>query len=288
MANLIASCALGDLQWNGVAKVLLFYACARSVCERTVMDQKQLNLFVIENHDQLYHLWSQQNARNLRVCHIDFHCDLRGMLINHAKHVAYKIPDVRSGVDMGNFLSHAIAEGRIDAIRWIHGTPGGRSCDVNTVKYTEDFTSLPYNLAIRLNRLSPIPLEYSVCEIDAWPGPLPGDFLDIDWDVFAEREVPRAELEQRVEVFFSKKLSVPLSGISVCYSPSHSHDTRQQFEHFVERLKELYLAARINVPEERRRSNVPVHRRLIPPAIYNPLRSVYYACRLWLKRRGIY
>lgn len=253
------------------------------------MGQNQLELFVIENHDQLYHVWSQRNARKLRVCHIDFHCDLRGLLIDRPQQLAYKIRDVRRGVDMGNFLTHAVTEGRIEGIRWIHGTPGGRSCDVNTVKYTEDLTSLPCNLAIRFNRLPPMPLKYSVIEMDAWQGLEEGEFLDIDWDVFAERAFPRDGLERRLEAFFAKHLDVPLTGVSVCYSPSHSHDTRPQFKEFVERLRERCGATRIDVPEtERPTSNRPWRRRVIPPVIYHALQSVYYKGCHWLRRRGIY
>lgn len=252
------------------------------------MDQKQLELFVIENHDQLFHIWSQRNDRNLRVCHIDFHCDLRGLLIDRVKQVAYKIPDVRRGVDMGNFLSHAIAEGRVDAVSWVHGTPGGRSCDVNTVKYTEDLTALPFNLAVRLNRLLPLPLEYSVFEMDSWPGPNRGDFLDIDWDVFAAREIPRDELQQRVEMFFSKSLAVSLSGISVCYSPSHSHETRAQFDDFVGRLEEQYEVSRLDARDTKCCSRLPWYRRIIPAFMYRQLQAVYFESWLWLRRHGIF
>lgn len=252
------------------------------------MDQKRLDLFVIENHDQLYHLWSQQDARNLHVCHVDFHCDLRGLLIDRAKKVAYKIHDVRSGVDMGNFLAHAVAEGRVDAVSWVHGTPGGRRCDVNTVKYTEDITALPFNLAIRLKRLIPLPLDYSVAEMNSWPGPKEGDFLDIDWDVFAAHEIPLNELEQRVETFFSKSLVAPLSGISICYSPSHSHATRAQFAEFVGRLEERYDVSRLDLRETKCCSSRPWYRRIIPAFIYKQLQAAYFETWLWLRRHGFF
>lgn len=252
------------------------------------MEQSPPELFVIENHDQLYHIWSERDVRDLHVCHIDFHCDLRGLLIDRAKQLAYKIPDIRRGVDIGNFLSHAILEGRVEAIHWIHSTPGGRGCDVNTVKYTEDLTSLPYNLAIRLNSLPPMPLEYAVNPMASWPGPVAGDFLDIDWDVFAEREIELAELDARVEEFFDKQLNVPVSGIAVCYSPGYSHETRPQFERFVNRLQGLYHATRIDVPDAVGSAIRPFYRRIIPPALYRPLQSLYFKLNLWLKRRGIY
>lgn len=252
------------------------------------MDRNGPPLFVIENHDQLYHIWSQGNARSLRVCHLDFHCDLRGLLVDRAKQLAYRIPDIRSGVDIGNFLTHAIVEGMVAGIDWIHGIPGGRACDVNTVKYTEDISSLPYNVATRLKLLSPIPLEYSVHDIDSWLGPAAGDFLDIDWDTFAEHEIQRAELDERVEVLFAKQLEVPLSGISVCYSPGYSHDTQAEFERFVKRVEERFGASRVVVPETTPITDVPWYRRAIPQKIYPTLQAAYYEGRLWLRRRGIY
>lgn len=193
------------------------------------MSNHELEIFGIENHDQLYDIWKEQDTQNLRLSHVDFHCDLRGLMIDRANQLAYKIPDVRRGVDMGNFLSHAVNEGRIKSIEWVHGSPGGRSCDVHTVKYTNDVSSLFYNCAVGLHWLQPIPLEYTVISMDAWQGPKSGVFLDIDWDVFVDREIRRDELDWRVAQFFEKHLTVPLSGMSICYSPSHSHDTRAEF-----------------------------------------------------------
>ncbi len=39
-------------------------------------------IYVIERHDQLLQLWRSQNIKNLRVVHVDFHCDMRGLLVD--------------------------------------------------------------------------------------------------------------------------------------------------------------------------------------------------------------
>jgi len=39
-------------------------------------------LIIAEEHSQLYDVWLERGYRNLSVCHEDFHCDMRGLLIN--------------------------------------------------------------------------------------------------------------------------------------------------------------------------------------------------------------
>ncbi len=82
-------------------------------------------IYVIERHDQRLQLWRSQNINNLRVVHVDFHCDMRGLLVDHQAQQVYRIGDMGRGVDQGNFLTHAIIEGRVQSIRWIHRIPGG-------------------------------------------------------------------------------------------------------------------------------------------------------------------
>ncbi len=91
-------------------------------------------IYVLESHDQLLDFWREKDASLLSVLHLDFHCDMRGLLINRKKERAYRIRDIKSGVDQGNFLTYAILEERVKSIRWVHDIPGGRCADVGTVK----------------------------------------------------------------------------------------------------------------------------------------------------------
>ena len=69
-------------------------------------------LYVIEKHDQLLQLWRSQDAANIRIAHVDFHCDMRGLLIDRQTRRAYRIGSILRRVDVGNFLAHAVVEGR--------------------------------------------------------------------------------------------------------------------------------------------------------------------------------
>jgi hypothetical protein len=88
---------------------------------------EMVEIIACEEHDQVYEIWRQRGLRNLRVTHVDFHCDMRGLLIDRPRQQAYFIgaPAARR-VDPGNFLAHAIMEGTVSALRWVHGPYGGR------------------------------------------------------------------------------------------------------------------------------------------------------------------
>ena len=107
-------------------------------------------IFVAEEHSQLYDLWLERGARNLSVCHVDFHCDMRGLLIDRrlgqACFVDRRIPYVHR-LDSGSYLAHAVMNGMVADLRWVHDDFGGRSYDyLHCVKYETDFSALPYRL----------------------------------------------------------------------------------------------------------------------------------------------
>jgi hypothetical protein len=246
-----------------------------------------VKLYVIETHDQLLDVWRQQEARGLEVVHVDFHCDMRGMMIDRREQLAYRIHDVRQGVDQGNFLRHAIFDGIVSRVVWVHGSPGGRKCDVGCVKYTTDATALPQRWLVAAARRRPIPFGYRVETMTEWSGLEAGQFLDVDWDVFAANEMKRDDIEERVEEFFAKDLSSPPVGLAVCYSPHHSHDTRDEYRAFVARLESLYDADVVQVPKSTRPKNLPWRRRVIPRGCYAVLQAAYYRTVLALKHAGI-
>lgn len=249
----------------------------------------KIKLYVIENHNQLYDIWKRENVKGLDVAHLDFHCDMRGIMVNRKKQIAYRVPDVRKGVDMGNFLAHSILEGMVGSVKWIFDTPGGRKYDVHTIKYSTDVTSTQYNLFAKMGLIRSFPFQYEAVEFSKWRGAERTEFLDIDWDVFAALEIKADELTNRVERFFDKTHDKGLSGISVCYSPSHSHPTRTEFESFVDRVAAM-CDAEIEVVEEVQSpdSNRPLVRDLIPKGLYRPAQQTYYTTRLTMKKLGIY
>ena len=109
-------------------------------------------ILIAEEHDQVYQVWLERRVHNIAVAHIDFHCDMRGLMIDRLRGVAYMVSRYEAGfVDDGNFLSHAIMNGIVSSIRWIHDPHGGRRHDFGcTVKYESDTTASAHGLLHRL------------------------------------------------------------------------------------------------------------------------------------------
>ena len=245
-----------------------------------------MTVYVLEHHQQVYEIWQRQGWRNLKVAHVDFHCDMRGLLIDRNRQCVWRIRDVRENLDCGNYLRHAVFDGTVSGIRWVHDTPGGRMFDVNSVKYTTDATAIPHRLLLRIRGQQPIPLSYEQVHLDDWAGVAENEFLDIDWDTFAEESMTRSEIASRVDRFFDRELSPHLVGAAVCYSPNHSLDTREEFEAFCSRLAEALETVTEVVPFEVVPKVRPLRSRVIPRPIYSLLQSQYYRIMLGLKRAG--
>lgn len=246
---------------------------------------KRMKLFVIDQHDQLIHIWRELKLKNLDVVHVDFHCDMRGLLVDRENQCGWEISEVRKTLDEGNYLRYAIFEGIVKAITWVHGVPGGRLYDVHTVKYTSDLLSRRYRRTVRDNRA--LPLSYQVFTMEDWTGVDRRVFLDIDWDTFADCSLPIDEIERRVDQFLSKPIAKELDGICICYSPYHSHPSDKLFHDFV-----AQVAARFGAEIERRKyipgsNELPWTKRIVPRRIYDALQGVYHRFRLGMKRVGI-
>lgn len=211
-------------------------------------------LYVIEEHDQLLHLWREQNLRDLHIVHFDFHCDMRGMLVDRSRQRAYHIFDlltvfdIGDDLDIGNFLTHAVMENRVTGIKWIHRIPGGRGFDVGTVKYTSDPTIQLLWGWLKLFRKRGIPLAYDHLLPGQWQGFAANEFLDIDWDYFAGLDYPPETIAAAVEEFFALEFPHSPSGISVCFSHGFSHPDRTLFEAFITRLANKFGAEVVRIP----------------------------------------
>ena len=246
-------------------------------------------LYMIEQHDQLLHLWREQRAVGLRVDHLDFHCDLRGLLINRRTQQAYQINDQPPELDEGNFLTHAIMEGRVERLRWVHRLPGGRQYDVGTVKYETDLTGRWVSWLLALKDRPARPIHYEVMEFSAWPGLNQGEFLDIDWDFFASLEYPLNTVQAQVESFLGLDWPIAPQQISLCYSPDFSHPSRPEFESFAQRLAQKFGARLVRQPLPVQPVETPAgYKKYIPRSFYRWLRRGYYQTNLWLRQKGIY
>ncbi len=246
-------------------------------------------IYVVENHHHVLSLWRAQRATSLRILHLDFHCDLRGLLIDRQTQRAYRIWDRFPAVDQGNYLTHAVLEGRVEGIRWTHDQPGGRQYDIGTVKYETDLTALPHRLLLSLRGASGVPIHYDNVPYDKWTGLIGGEYLDIDWDFFACKEYPVDTIEGRVETFLDKQFYAIPEQVYVCYSPDYSHPSRILFERFVGDLAHLFKAEVVEFqPEQDSPPKKSVHKVCMPSPLVRLARHSYRRASLGIKKRGIY
>lgn len=191
-------------------------------------------IYVAEEHHRLYWHWKQTGARDLRLCHVDFHCDMRGLLIDRpAQRATFFDPRERGWVDQGNFLAHAVSEGTVTGIRWLHDHIGGRQYDHGTVRYESD-------LRVRLSRraLGPWrPLSFREDSLDGWRGPAPGEHLDLDWDALANTLYTPEHAAQLQERFLQAPFDHPPEVVYFIYSYCSSVIDDDAFEGFLERLR---------------------------------------------------
>jgi hypothetical protein len=196
-------------------------------------------IYVCEHHDEALTHWRSVDLRGIALVHVDFHDDLRGLLVDRRRRVAYPIGKLARGpvaVDSGNFLAHAVLEGRLRRLRWIHGTIGGRAWDAGIVRYETDLFAVHHRLRQRARRAPEVPFEFDETLLQDWDGPGRGDLLSVDWDCFASTLMDTDGIDSRVDAFFDRLGPGAPRDTWVAYSPEYSHPTLQRFKTFVETL----------------------------------------------------
>ncbi len=205
-------------------------------------------VYMFEEHSQLLQLWRKGDFRDLRILHLDAHCDLRGSLIDQKENRAYKI-GLKNSIDNGNFLAQALFEGRISSIRWIHDFWGGRKNDIFTVKYNTDLSAPLYRLIFRLFKAQGLPIKYDVIEYEEWKGLNEGEHLDIDWDFFANYNKSRECLIKEVKKFLNINFQFIPAHTYISYSPGYVYPSKEIFELFVRELTRKFDAELIILSE---------------------------------------
>lgn len=216
-------------------------------------------IFVGEEHVQVYHHWVATGARLQPICRVDFHCDLRGLLVDHRRHCAYRIDssDRRmSDVDSGNFLAHAVMEGRVSRVRWIHDPHGGRRHDVGTVKYRGDLTAQPHRFLHWLRGAEEVDFRLEELDFEQWQGPEEGENLDIDWDGIASIEYEPAFARKLMDRFLDVPWTRVPEEVYVVRSPGYSLPDADLHAEFLERLQAKLGAGLSELP----RHEGPRHR----------------------------
>jgi hypothetical protein len=245
-------------------------------------------IYSVESHEQVLQVWRDQGVRQANVLHLDFHCDLRGLLINRKTQKAFRIWDRHWKLDEGNFLTHAVLEGVVTGIRWVHDEPGGRKDDLKTVKYESDLSALVHRTVLKVRRCPGIPIHFKVMPKTQWREIKAGEILDIDWDFFASCEYPKGSIQNRVESFLSRDWSQIPEQTFVCYSPNYSHSTRTQFRDFINNLASKFDAEIVEVPKpSSAKVNAFSGKSTLKPLI-QPARQIYHSACHALRRHGIF
>ena len=205
-------------------------------------------IYVCEHHDQVLSLWRERDLRGIALAHVDFHDDMRGLLVDRRRHVAYAIGKLARGedpADAGNFLAHAITDGRLNRVRWIHDVPGGRAWDMGIVRFERDIFALPQRVRHAFSGGQEYALRLEELLLDRWQGVLPGERLSVDWDCFASILLDASGIPRRVEAFLNGLGDTVPSETYVVYSPEYSHPTLDEFRGLLSEL-----ARRFNQPLE--------------------------------------
>jgi hypothetical protein len=243
-------------------------------------------IYACEHHDQVLSLWRERDLRDIALAHVDFHDDMRGLLVDRRRHVAYAIGKLARGEappDAGNFLAHAITDGRVDRVRWIHDVPGGRAWDMGIVRFERDLFALPQRVRHAFSGGTEHALRFEELLLDRWQGVHAGERLSVDWDCFASILLDTGGIARRVELFLSRLGDeVPLETY-VVYSPEYSHPSLAGFRGLLSELARRFEQPLewLSADFEQGRSNpTPVDARL--PT--SPLPKLI----LRLRRMGIY
>jgi hypothetical protein len=207
-------------------------------------------IFVAEEHDQVYDIWNKQGVRNLKVAHIDFHCDMRGLMIDRSRGRAFMASKHEASfVDPGNYLGHAIMNGIVTDLRWVHGPRGGRRFDSGAVvNYETDFAAPWHRWRHGRSGGHEAPLAFRQQLLDDWEGVRPGEHLDIDWDALASVEYDADHTRDLITSFLNREFTIVPETTFLVFSPGYSQPDRALFDDFAQQLSDKFKAELVRLP----------------------------------------
>jgi hypothetical protein len=237
-------------------------------------------LIVAEEHSRLYDLWIEHGDLNLSVCHVDFHCDMRGLLIDRRLGRARKVwqcDPFMNQLDSGSFLTFAVMQGIVTSLRWVHDDFGGREYDdLYCVKYETDFSALPFRLLGRQNWVS---LTYAEQTFADWDGPQAGEHLSIDWDGLAFVDYDETHIQRLMAEILTREFKP--ESIFVARSPEYCHPSRELFDEFIAGLEKKFNTQAILLPFKQ---HPPVHL----PMRWKLYHAIEHGILRLMRRFGIY
>ncbi|MFH1776276.1 MAG: UPF0489 family protein [Candidatus Omnitrophota bacterium] len=216
-------------------------------------------IYIVEHHHELLFLWRKLGFQNIKILHLDTHCDMHHLLVNKSREVVYILPELKT-VDCGNFISLAVRDGIIKEIKWLHDHYGGRDKDMTHVKYTSDLTAVPYRIKTFFSPAKNYPLKYTEILYSPAIELEEGEHLDIDWDFFALKNKTKQQRQKSIKDFLSYNCRTIPEYIYIAYSPDYVSETREEFADFIGCLKDKFKAIVCNysypISEEEEPSNI--------------------------------
>ena len=209
-------------------------------------------IILADHHDQVYSVWMKRGVRNLKVAHVDFHCDMRGIMIDrNAGQAFFTSHRETTFVDRGNFLAHAIMNGMVADLKWVHAEDSGRAHDAGpVVNYESDLKSPLYKLRHAMSDRKKVELNYTECLLNEWQGLEEGEQLDLDWDCLASVEFEKDKRHRLISEFLERDLGAVPKTTFLIYSPGYSDPDKSLYEDFAKRLAKKFGAKIHRLPHQ--------------------------------------
>lgn len=208
-------------------------------------------LLIAEHHDQVYTVWKERQMRGLKVAHVDYHCDMRGIMIDRPNGRAHFVSERETTfIDRGNYLAHAIMEGIVTNLCWVHDKDSGRNFDPGpVVAYESDRKAEAHRAFHAQSSHQDVPLDYAELSFEHWEGLREGEQLDLDWDALAPFQFSPEKQEKMISSFLSKNHKHTPELTFLVYSPGYSNPDRTLYEDFAKELAKKFSATITRLPE---------------------------------------
>ena len=124
-------------------------------------------------------------------------------------------------------MAHAIMEGMVERITWIHNEQSGRGYDHGpVVSYENDKLAPLYRFRHGRSDRQDVPLAYRECLFEDWQGLGKEEQLDLDWDALASVEFSDALQNDMIGGFLERDLKQTPDVTFLIYSPGYSNPDR--------------------------------------------------------------
>ncbi|MBI3892154.1 MAG: hypothetical protein HY303_11565 [Candidatus Wallbacteria bacterium] len=171
--------------------------------------------------EAMFEVFRRHGKKGMRLLHVDQHCDMRGWVVDVEGRRARWLRGC-ARLDSGNVLAHAVREGWVTSVVWLHDPAVGRQADIGTFLTVEEAGRWPWRWKtpgedggwsrFELQEVTHVSRS-SLEGVDA---------LGLDWDHFAPFWCLEADARSRVEQFLGG-ISGPFPElIFMCASPGYA------------------------------------------------------------------